>query len=121
MSSIVRDIIGRASVDRIVKGGDYDIAVQLFDRLTKEPLNLDGASGGQAEFQGVDGTLTVEWSASGVSVLDADVGFVRVRVPAALSAQLAAGEGMSWELQVDHGPTTIVQFVQGLDVDDQLY
>jgi len=121
MSSIVKDIIGRASIDRIVKGGDYDIAVQLLDRASKEPLDISGASGGTAEFQGVAGTIVVGWAPSGVQPLDAEIGFVRVRLPAALTAQLAAGEGMSWELQVDHGPTTIVTFDQALDVDEQLF
>lgn len=122
MGSILRDIIGRASLDRIIKGADYDIAVQLLDRISREPINLDGASGGSAEFLADDGTtLVIDWAASGVSLLDAEVGFVNVRIPAALSTQLAAGEGKSWELQVNHGSTTIVQFVEALDVEDQIF
>lgn len=122
MGSILRDIIGRASMDRIVKGADYDIAVQLLDRISREPINLDGASGGSAEFLAADGTtIAIDWSPSGVSLLDGEIGFVNVRIPAELSALLAAGEGKSWELQVNHGPTTIVQFIEALDVEEQIF
>lgn len=119
---ILREIIARASRDRIIQGTDVDINVQFIDRLTREPIDLEGASGGSAQFAAADGTtITVPWAASGVSLLDADVGFVNVHLGADLTALLAAGESLSWEIQVDHGATTIAQFVEQLEVVEQLY
>ena len=102
----------------VVQGATLEYTVSLTNEETKLPYDLTGATEIKACHPGTSGAVEGTLTGGQVTVLNATLGQLQVKLPAATTPNLNPGEQQTIEIQVTEadGDIVIVQFLEKLTV-----
>lgn len=104
---------------KIVRGQDIELDIFIRYKSTEKPFDLTDASI-KAIFLKEDGSKLIK--SSGITVISAQGGNLKIRLEDSETSILKTGEEMSFELEITKGTdTVIVQFINQLKIVDRLF
>ncbi len=110
-----------ADIRRIVQGEDIVITAELFDEVTSQVVDLEGATAVVVQMPGT--SATVELTLGAGVTLSSDPGRLLVALNASQTADLLVGEDLDWQITVTLADASvrIVQLVDALEVVASLF
>jgi len=107
---------------KITQGADAEFTVFITVEETKEPLDLTGILAAEARFRKSDDTALVKTLGSGVTVVSAVGGKIKVTLAPADTALLKPGLGEDFVLKITDSASKIatLQFPTALIITEQL-
>jgi hypothetical protein len=108
----------------VIRGSDREFSIRIAIKESGEPFDLTGVTQILAYFPKEDGSALVKnmVSSGDIAVLSPTTGKIRVYLSETDTASLSVGEVQSFEIEVQiGGVTSIVQFVETLNVIDRVF
>ena len=108
----------------IIRKSDRSFVIRLINHENMEPFDISGASQVKAYFPKEEGgAVEKNMTPSGaIQILNPAIGKIEITLDENDTALLNVGEAQSFEVEIQIGSiTTVVQFVELLDVLDRIF